>query len=189
MHPRAFLQKLRELTRAHRIVLVFDEVVTGFRIGPGGAQQHLGVYADLAAYGKVLGGGLPVGALAGRAELMAGVDGGVWQYGDASAPRGRRTYFAGTMCKHPLVMAAVGAMLDHIIAHGHELYPTLNGRMARLASELNEWWASQDVGLYIAHYGSQFRFVVPTDVALVFFQALTLSGVYTWEARAAHAAA
>ena len=103
--PRAFLCKLRELTAESGIVLVFDEVVTGFRIGPGGAQQELGIRADLATYGKVLGGGMPVGALGGRADIMAGVDGGVWQYGDASSPSGARTYFAGTARKSQLVSA------------------------------------------------------------------------------------
>ena len=100
--PRAFLRKLRELTRSHGIVMVFDEVVTGFRIAAGGAQAHFGVRADLVTYGKALAGGLPIGAVAGSTKLMDGVDGGAWEYGDKSFPRTTRTYFAGTFCKFPL---------------------------------------------------------------------------------------
>eukprot|EP00966_Prymnesium_polylepis_P115774 2676108-Prymnesium_polylepis.1 len=180
---RPFLRKLRELTAALDIVLVFDEVVTGFRIGPGGAQQNLGIRADLVSYGKALGGGFPVGALGGRADIMAGVDGGVWRFGDASAPKGKRTYFAGTMCKHPLVMAAVNACFDRMIEEGGELYTVLNANMMRLTGAVNEWWAQQGLALRIDNYGSQFRFVVPPDLGLAFYQTLSLNGVYCWEAR------
>jgi glutamate-1-semialdehyde aminotransferase/acyl carrier protein len=181
--PKAFLQKLRALASARGMVLVFDEVVTGFRIGPGGSQQQLGIRADLVTYGKALGGGMPVGALGGRAEVMAGVDGGVWRYGDASAPEGRRTYFAGTMCKHPLVMTAVRAVLDQILEHGDVLYTALNATIARLASSVNSWWAEQQLDLRVDHYGSQFKFMVPPQVATAFFQTLKMNGVYTWEGR------
>jgi iturin family lipopeptide synthetase A len=181
--PTAFLQKLRHLTLERGIVLVFDEIVTGFRIGPGGAQQNLGIRADLVSYGKALGGGMPVGALGGRAEIMVGVDGGVWQYGDASAPAGRRTYFAGTTCKHPLVMAGVRAVLDHIMEHGESVYTALNAKMERLATTVNAWWAEKQLDLHIANYGSQFKIVVAPNLATLFFQTLNLNGVYCWEGR------
>ena len=167
---RSFLSQLRTLTAARGVVLVFDEVVTGFRIGPGGAQQNLGIRADLACYGKALGGGFPVGAVGGRAEIMSGVDGGVWQFGDASAPKGLRTFFAGTMCKHPVVMAAVGAVLDHIIQHGDMLYSELNAKAARLANAVNKWWVDQGLTLSIDNYGSQFKISVPPNCTQAFFQ-------------------
>ena len=94
-----FLQGLREVTRKHGIVLVFDEVVTGFRFAPGGAQEYYGVTPDLAAYGKALGGGFPIGAYAGRADIM-----------DMLAPEGP-VYQAGTLSGNPLALAAGLAQL------------------------------------------------------------------------------
>eukprot|EP00966_Prymnesium_polylepis_P162713 3760636-Prymnesium_polylepis.1 len=181
--PRPFLRKLRELTAARGIVLVFDEVVTGFRASPGGAQQALGIRADLVTYGKTLGGGFPIGALGGREGFMSGVDGGVWQYGDSSAPGGLRTYFAGTMCKHPLAMAATNAILDQIIEHGDVDYTAVAAQATRMTTSVNEWMAQQNLGLRIDHFNSQFRFQIPPDLSLAFYQTLNVNGVYTWESR------
>jgi glutamate-1-semialdehyde 2,1-aminomutase len=89
-----FLEHLREATRADGALLVFDEVITGFRLGPGGAQERFGIRPDLTTLGKVIGGGLPVGAYGGRADLM-----------DLVAPAGP-VYQAGTLSGHPLSMAA-----------------------------------------------------------------------------------
>ena len=94
-----FLRKLRELTRQHGSLLIFDEVMTGFRLAPGGAQQLLGIRPDLSAFGKVIGGGLPVGAFGGRAEVM-----------DYLAPDGP-VYQAGTLSGNPMAMAAGLAQL------------------------------------------------------------------------------
>jgi glutamate-1-semialdehyde aminotransferase len=88
------LRELREITAQSGSLLVFDEVVTGFRVHPGGAQALLGVQADLVAYGKVLGGGLPLGALTGRGNLLDALDGGDWRFGDDSAPEANVTYHA-----------------------------------------------------------------------------------------------
>jgi len=100
-----FLEGLRELTRKHGALLIFDEVMTGFRLAPGGAQQILGVRPDLSAFGKVIGGGLPVGAFGGRAEIM-----------DHLAPEGP-VYQAGTLSGNPMAMAAGLAQLK-ILAEG-----------------------------------------------------------------------
>src|SRR5216684_3985060 len=89
-----FLQALREITARHDALLIFDEVITGFRVAFGGAQQMFGIRPDLTTLGKVIGGGLPIGAYGGRADLMALV-----------APEGP-VYQAGTLSGHPLVMAA-----------------------------------------------------------------------------------
>ena len=83
------------LTERPGTALVFDEVVTGFRAHPGGAQALFGIRADLATYGKVVGGGLPIGLVAGRREYMDALDGGAWQYGDESYPEVGVTFFAG----------------------------------------------------------------------------------------------
>ncbi len=106
-----FLEGLRELTQKHGTLLVFDEVMTGFRLAPGGAQQVLGVTPDLSAFGKVIGGGLPVGAFGGRAEIM-----------DHLAPDGS-VYQAGTLSGNPMAMAAGLAQLQ-VLAKG-EIYKKL----------------------------------------------------------------
>ena len=95
-----FLAKLRELTRKYGSLLIFDEVMTGFRLAPGGAQQIVGVRPDLSAFGKVIGGGLPVGAFGGRAVVM-----------DHLAPDGP-VYQAGTLSGNPMAMAAGLAQLQ-----------------------------------------------------------------------------
>jgi glutamate-1-semialdehyde 2,1-aminomutase len=94
-----FLEALRRLCTQEGALLVFDEVITGFRVGPGGAQERYGVRPDLTVLGKIIGGGLPVGAYGGRADLM-----------DLIAPQGP-VYQAGTLSGHPLVMAAGEATL------------------------------------------------------------------------------
>src|SRR6202044_3384355 len=89
-----FLETMRELCTAHGTVLIFDEVMTGFRLARGGAQELLGIQPDLSCFGKVIGGGLPVGAVGGRADIM-----------DFLAPLGP-VYQAGTLSGNPLAMAA-----------------------------------------------------------------------------------
>ncbi len=67
--------------------MILDEVVTGFRLAPGGVQEYLGIRADMCTYGKVIGGGHPIGVLSGKAQYLDALDGGAWQYGDDSGPR------------------------------------------------------------------------------------------------------
>ncbi|HMH18147.1 MAG TPA: aminotransferase class III-fold pyridoxal phosphate-dependent enzyme, partial [Burkholderiales bacterium] len=86
LQPRDFLHELRAITARSGTALVFDEVVTGFRVHPGGMQSVFGVKADLATYGKVLGGGLPIGIVAGNARFLDALDGGAWRFGDESGP-------------------------------------------------------------------------------------------------------
>jgi glutamate-1-semialdehyde aminotransferase len=104
VQPRAFLHELRRMTREAGALLLFDELITGFRMGPGGAQAFYGVDADLVTYGKIVAGGLPMGVVAGKHEVMSVFDGGVWSYGDDSFPTAQRTIFAGAYFKHPLSM-------------------------------------------------------------------------------------
>ena len=103
-----FLRRLRELTAADGAILIFDEVITGFRVGPGGAQGRYGVRPDLTVLGKIVGGGMPVGAYGGRADLM-----------DLVAPTGP-VYQAGTLSGHPLAMAAGAATLRLLTADRYE---------------------------------------------------------------------
>ncbi len=108
--PCAYLQELRRMTQAGGAALIFDEVVTGFRIHPGGCQAVFDVRADMVTYGKVIGGGMPIGVIAGKAAYLDAIDGGTWRFGDASYPSAAKTFFAGTFCKHPLAMAAARAV-------------------------------------------------------------------------------
>ena len=96
----------RQVTEEAGVLLIFDEVVTGFRCHPGGSQALFGIRADLGTYGKVIGGGFPIGVIAGKREYMDALDGGGWQYGDDSMPTVGVTYFAGTFVRHPLALAA-----------------------------------------------------------------------------------
>lgn len=109
-----FLEGLRSLTRRHGIVLVFDEVVTGFRLAPGGAQQYYGVSPDLVAYGKALGGGFPIGAFAGRTEIMEVLE-------ERRLPGPRYVWSASTTGGNPVSCAAALATLDLLLQPGvHE---------------------------------------------------------------------
>lgn len=101
-----------------------DEIITGFRIGLGGAQEWFGIQADLVTYGKIIGGGQPLGVVAGKAEFMNAIDGGTWQYGDDSYPQdeAKRTFVAGTFNTHPLTMRMSLAVLRHLQTEGEHLY-------------------------------------------------------------------
>jgi glutamate-1-semialdehyde 2,1-aminomutase len=119
---RGYLEGLREITKRHGIVLIFDEVISGFRVALGGAQQHYGVTPDLTTLGKILGGGLPIGAYGGRADIMSHV-----------APEGD-VYQAGTLSGNPLAVRAGIAMLKALRAAG--VYERLEAAGARLGDGL-----------------------------------------------------
>jgi amino acid adenylation domain-containing protein/non-ribosomal peptide synthase protein (TIGR01720 family) len=183
--PQAFLRELRRLTRELGAALVFDEVITGFRVHPGGAQAWFGVEADLATYGKILGGGMPIGVVAGRAGYLDAIDGGAWQFGDLSYPSAGKTFFAGTFCKHPLAMAAARAVVRRLRDSGPGLQRGLNARTAALAERLNGWFAAEGLPIRVAHFGSLFRFVLSSRLPFesLFFFHLVNRGVFCWEGR------
>jgi hypothetical protein len=164
------------------VVFVWDEVITGFRMGAGGAQEHFGIRADLATYGKIAGGGMPIGLVAGNAALLDLIDGGFWQYGDDSFPGADQIFFAGTFTKHPLAMAAAVAALEKIRAERDTLYPLLNGRTARLAQASNELFERMGMPVRVECFGSLFRYVSRKNIDL-FFSHLMMEGVFVWEGR------
>jgi glutamate-1-semialdehyde 2,1-aminomutase len=134
-----FLERLRELTRADGALLIFDEVITGFRVGRGGAQARYGIAPDLTLLGKIIGGGLPIGAYGGRREVM-----------DLVAPAGP-VYQAGTLAGHPLAMAAGLATLRQLTPAA---YLELDQRSARLETGLLEALAACGVVGSVARVGS-----------------------------------
>ncbi len=156
LQPREFLTELRNITAKSGSALVFDEVVTGFRVHPGGMQHVFGIRADLATYGKVLGGGLPIGVVAGYARFMDALDGGFWQYGDDSEPEVAPTFFAGTFVRHPLVLAAARAVLDHIEANRDAIYAPLGARTGELVARINARFASRGLPAQAKHFASWF---------------------------------
>ena len=135
VQPLAFLQSLREIADGADLALIFDEVVTGFRCDLKGAQGFFNIKADIAAYGKVVGGGYPVGIVAGSRQYMDALDGGTWQYGDDSAPEVGVTFFAGTMVRHPVALAATHAVLQQLKAAGPSLQTDLNQRAVEFVGE------------------------------------------------------
>jgi amino acid adenylation domain-containing protein len=155
--PRAFLAKLREITQRHGTALIFDEVVTGFRAHPGGAQALFGIRADLATYGKVLGGGLPIGIVAGSARFMDALDGGNWNYGDDSGPETDVTVFAGTFVRHPLALAAAKAVLLHLRDQGTALHEALGARCASLVARINAMLERRGIAARAEMFGSMFH--------------------------------
>jgi len=150
--PRAgFLETLREETRAAGTLLVFDEVMTGFRVARGGAQQRYGIEPDLTCLGKVIGGGLPVGAYGGREDVLAQV-----------APDGP-IYQAGTLSGNPVAMAAGCAMLDLVRQRGFT--EQIEKRAEELCGQLREACAAAKVPAQVNQAGSMWTlFFAPSEV-------------------------
>ncbi len=182
VQPKAFLHELRRWCDRHEVVLIFDEILVGFRIQPGGAQAHFGVEADLVTYGKIVGGGLPIGVVAGKAKYMNAMDGGPWSFGDDSRPAGGRTFFAGTFNKNPLGMAVARAVLSKLDEEGARLQDRLNHRTERFAAQMNRFFRAQGIPVTVAHFGSLFRFMSAVNLDPFFFRLLD-KGVFVWEGR------
>jgi glutamate-1-semialdehyde 2,1-aminomutase len=149
-----FLEALRDITARYGALLIFDEVMTGFRVAFGGAQQRYAIHPDMTTLGKVIGGGLPIGAYGGRAEIMQCV-----------APVGP-IYQAGTLSGNPLAVAAGLAMLRHLKAHP-EIYAQLETRAATLE-------ASAPAGVTVNRVGSMFTFFF-TDQPVTDYESAKLS--------------
>ncbi|AKF95948.1 aminotransferase class III-fold pyridoxal phosphate-dependent enzyme [Brevibacillus laterosporus] len=183
LQPREFLHKLREITTDYEIALIFDEVVTGFRLDPRGAQAFYGVEADILCYGKIAGGGMPIGIVAGKAKFIDRIDGGNWNYDGNSNPSSEVIVSGGTFCCHPLSMAASRAVLTYIKANKDTLYEGISRRTAFLASNLNDFFEKYQIPIEIAHCGSIFTFKPKRDVVFLrfLFYKLAEKGVYLWE--------
>jgi len=181
LRPGDFLQKLREWTTDRGVALIFDDVLLGFRIHLGGSQEMFGVKPDLVTYGKILGGGLPIGVVAGDARFLDAIDGGAWSTANELTPSGRRTFFAGTYNKNPISMAAARAVLRHLLDKGPELQSRLNETSEAFAVGLNCWMQDRGIPIRIEGFGSLFRF--RGRQLDLFYYKLLLNGVYLWEGR------
>jgi glutamate-1-semialdehyde aminotransferase len=155
--PVEFLREVRRITAENGACLIFDEVITGFRASLEGAQGVFGIRADLASYGKVIGGGLPIGVVAGKREYMDALDGGSWAFGDDSIPTVGVTYFAGTFVRHPLALAAAKAALLHLKEQGPALQQRLNAATEAMAAELNEYCRTVGAPIEVRHFSSLWR--------------------------------
>jgi amino acid adenylation domain-containing protein len=161
--PVEFLKELREITTASGTLCIFDEIVTGFRAHPGGTQALFGIKADIATYGKVVGGGYPIGVIAGKREYMDALDGGAWQFGDDSIPTVGVTYFAGTFVRHPLALAAARAVLEHMKEAGPALQEKLNARTEAMANELNAFCKEVGAPIVVKQFASVWKTVFLED--------------------------
>lgn len=138
---KGFMEGLRKLCDTHQSLLIFDEVMTGFRLAKGGAQESLQVAGDIMTFGKVLGGGLPVGAFAANSAIM-----------DFLAPEGP-VYQAGTLSGNPLAMAAGFAMLNHL-SKNPEVFDSLNQKTQTLHQGMQEILEKKGIPYQINRYGS-----------------------------------
>ena len=155
-----FMEGLRKLCDDYQTLLIFDEVMTGFRLAKGGAQESLGVNADIITYGKVLGGGLPVGAYASRAEIM-----------DYLAPEGP-VYQAGTLSGNPLAMAAGYTMLSYL-NQNTEVFESLEGKTKSITSGISSLLDKKSIPFQINRYGSMMSLHF-TDQPVVDFRTAAL---------------
>lgn len=190
--PVEFLKALRQLTIEKDIPLIFDEMITGFRVCHRGAQGLFGIQADMATYGKIPGGGLPTGVIAGAAKYMDLVDGGTWQFDDESMPGSKRTGMAGTHSQNPLKIAAALAVLSEIKKRSSEMGPDgecacfqqrLNQKTSSLAETLNAFFREESLPVVIESFGSLFRFRFVDSfwgvTEALFFILLRMQGVET----------
>jgi glutamate-1-semialdehyde 2,1-aminomutase len=142
-----FLKGIKELSREENALLVFDEVITGFRLSPGGAQKFYGVTPDLTVLGKILGGGFPVGAIVGRRDIMQRLDATIYE-------RPELCFHGGTFSANPITMAAGLTMLK--LLEDGTIIRQLNKRCVKLREQLKEIFEKNHIDTQVAGEGSLF---------------------------------
>ena len=138
-----YLEKIREITKKEKVVLIFDEVISGFRISLGGAQEVFGITPDLTVLGKIIGGGYPVGGFGGKKEIM-----------DLISPVGN-VYHAGTLSGNPISVAA-GIETISILKKNTEIYENINTKTENLVNQINELIKRYSIPASVNHFGSLF---------------------------------
>ncbi|TMV83180.1 aminotransferase class III-fold pyridoxal phosphate-dependent enzyme, partial [Thioclava sp. BHET1] len=180
LRPEGFVHDLRRITAEGGAALVMDEVVTGFRTHARGMQGVWGIEADMATYGKVVGGGMPIGLLAGKRRFLDTLDGGAWSYGDASGPEVAPTFFAGTFVRHPLVLAAIGAVMDHLETEGERLWQDVPAKAQALVARMNAHLARRGLPDLVTGYNGWFVINVTghDPRATLLFPLMRMAGVH-----------
>ena len=146
-----FLRELREVTRDSGVLLIFDEVISGFRLGFGGAQERYGITPDLATYGKVMGGGLPAGAIAGSVDALDPII----TTGDALRDFEEKVLIIGTFSGNPLSAAAGSAVIEYLRDHP-EVYPYIDGLAERIKREVHAFCREEGFAFRLMGLGSWF---------------------------------
>jgi glutamate-1-semialdehyde aminotransferase len=191
LEPRDFLQRLREITSRTGAAFIFDDIYIGFRLHQGGSRAYFNVEPDIVTFGKIIGGGLPIGIVAGKKEFLDAIDGGYWNFGDSSVPAAKTTFYGGTFLRHPLVLAASHAALKYMKEQGTQLQERVNQKGQYLADEVNAFFKAENVPVRLTNAGSSFRFeslgkyhqaMLPLEMEL-FYYLLTYKGIYLWERR------
>ena len=161
-----FLEGLRKICDEENIVFIFDEVMTGFRLAPGGAQEKLNINADLVTYGKVIGGCLPVGAFGGKKEIMEHI-----------APLGN-VYQAGTLSGNPIAMVAGYTMLNQL-KNNPSIYKELEDKGAMLEKKLGEILSGKNIAHCINRMGSMIS-IFFTNKNVIDFESASTTDIPTF---------
>ncbi len=180
LQPAGFLEELRRITAEHGTALIFDEVMLGFRIHQGGCQAHFGIRADLATYGKIIGGGMPIGVVAGSARFLDAIDGGAWDDAGDSLPDVEKIWYSGTFTKNPMTVACAQAVVERLWQEGPALQERLNQRAETLVDRLSIWLREHRMPISIVRFGSLFRFLGSPQMTLLVAH-LAMRGIYTQE--------
>lgn len=145
-----FLKNLRSVTRENDVLLCFDEIINGFRIALGGGQEYYGIEADLATYGKTIGGGFPVGVVGGQEYCMKTIK---------EVQNGTQVFMGGTFSANPVTMLAGHTVLSHLYQNGPEIYGYLNEMGDYLKSGINSFCSENDIPIRMMGIGSMMRLV------------------------------
>lgn len=184
-HSPEYLKKIREITEECGTAMILDEVVTGFRTHLGGIRKLFNIDSDLATYGKVIGGGYPIGIIGGKSKFMDALDGGFWEYGNDSIPECGVTFFAGTFVRHPIALTAAKAVLNRIKEDGGKLYKQLEENTSQMADDAKAFIKQLNCDVKFEHFTSVFYFAVPANAhwGHLLFTLMTLEGIHTQQFR------
>ncbi|WP_434049273.1 amino acid adenylation domain-containing protein [Marinobacter salarius] len=184
-HSKEYIQEIRRITKENGVALILDEVVTGFRVGPGGIRKRFDVDADMMTYGKVVGGGYPIGIIAGKAKYLDAMDGGYWEFGDDSIPEQGVTFFAGTFVRHPLALAVAKAVLTKIKEDGDSIYPALEEKTTAMAREAKAFIEQLKSNVSFEEFASLFYISIPptSHWGHLLFLSMTLDGIHIQQYR------
>ena len=145
-----FLQKLRNVTKSNKIILCFDEIITGFRVAIGGCSEYYNIQPDLVTYGKTLGAGLAVGAVAGSSKVMNTIQGN-----NDNLP----VFMGGTFSANPLTMAVIESLIEHLIKHKESIYPFINKKGDLIRKKVNNYCIDKGISLRVIGIGSMMRLI------------------------------